>query len=393
MAKPDPSSVATQPPFRLGYRPILDGFRGIAVLLVLAYHLDGYFDLGHGPWTIGYVGVDLFFALSGFLITALLLQEYEQTGSIGFLGFYGRRALRLTPGLALVLAATLLFIPLANSAEEVQGIRTSVLLSACYLHNLFWLFDSKWPGLVHTWSLAVEEHFYLIWPVLLWGLVRLRLSRRSVTALLLMGMAVSALVRVALAWKWSVYAGGMLLPCRADALLGGCLVAFIASWHRLPQAGRSWRVLQCGGGIAAVLLLLLAYRAPQWSPFAVKAGYSLVAILSATMVAALLSSPPRWVCRILTSAWLVWIGRVSYALYLWHWPLIVVVPMLWHWWMPDLPLPRWPQIGLCLAVSFGMAALTHYAVERPLQRWKDRLRKVPAPQPRETVAEEPRIAA
>jgi peptidoglycan/LPS O-acetylase OafA/YrhL len=137
------------------------------VLLVFLYHLDYVFRVAGGRFSCGYVGVDLFFVLSGFLITALLLQEYEQTGSIHFAHFYGRRSLRLAPGLCLVLAACLLTASVEATPEEARGMRLGVLLSACYAGNFSWCLPRQPLELAHTWSLAVEEHFYLLWPFLL----------------------------------------------------------------------------------------------------------------------------------------------------------------------------------------------------------------------------------
>ena len=376
------NSQTLPPPshFRLGYRPALDGLRGCAVLLVFLYHLDYVLRVAGGRFNCGYVGVDLFFVLSGFLITALLVQEYEQTGSIHFVHFYGRRSLRLAPGLCLVLAACLLTSAVGASPEEATGMRLGVLLSACYAGNFSWCLPRQPPELAHTWSLAVEEHFYLVWPFLLWGLLRLRLRRRWLAGLLALGVVGSALARAALAWGWCLLAGGMLLPGRADALLAGCLLALLAAWGLLPQAGWPRRLVQAGAG-AASLLLFVGWPS-QWGPFMIYGGYTLVAGASALVLAAVLTSPPRYV-SLLLSAWpLVWVGRLSYALYLWHWPLLFVLVKVWRRWQPESSPDRWSLALVAVGLSLLLAALTHYGVERPLLRLKRHFQAVtPSPAP------------
>jgi peptidoglycan/LPS O-acetylase OafA/YrhL len=365
-------------PFRLSYLPALDGLRGCAVLLVLLYHVDYLFGVAGGRFNGGYVGVDLFFVLSGFLITALLVQEYEQTGTIHFAHFYARRALRLAPCLGLVLAACLLTAALAASPEEARDLRRGVLLSACYAGNFFWCLARPAPELAHTWSLAVEEHFYLLWPFLLGGLLRLRLRRRWLAGLLALGMVGSAVARAALAWRWGILAGGMLLPGRADALLSGCLLALLAAWGRLPRPGWPRRLVQAGAG-AAALLLLVPWPA-QWGPFMIYGGYTLVAAASALVLAAVLTAP-RSVDLLLSARPLVWVGRLSYALYLWHWPLLLVLWKAGQFWRPERSPYRWPLALGAVGLSLLLAALTHYAVERPLLRLKHRFRAAPPSPP------------
>jgi peptidoglycan/LPS O-acetylase OafA/YrhL len=166
----------------------------------------------------------------------------------------------------------------------------------------------------------------------------------------------------------------MLLPGRADALLAGCLLALLAAWGLLPQAGWPRRLVQAGAG--AVSLLLFVDWPSQWGPFMIYGGYTLVAGASALVLAAVLTSPPRYVGLLLSSRPLVWVGRLSYALYLWHWPLLFVLLKVWRRWQPESGTGGWPLALAAVGLSLLLAALTHYGVERPLLRLKRHFRAV-----------------
>src|SRR5205807_5878727 len=136
----------------------------------------------------------------------------------------------LAPALFLFLGTSVLLAELCAPRDEVRLARTSILVSACYGGNLDWCFKDYWRPLRHTWSLAVEEHFYLVWPLILWGLLRLRSRRCLVVGLLVGGIAISAVCRLRLVPVWGFGAATKLLFGRADALLCGCLLAFMATW-------------------------------------------------------------------------------------------------------------------------------------------------------------------
>lgn len=160
------------------FRPDIEGLRGIAILLVVAYHAGV-------PWiTGGYVGVDVFFVLSGYLITGLLVREIEGTGRLNLIGFYTRRARRLLPALALVLLATVVVGYIVYSPSEQREFARSAVATAAYVGNLYFArlhtdylgADAQMNPLLHTWSLSVEEQFYVFWPILTW--LALRAGRR-----------------------------------------------------------------------------------------------------------------------------------------------------------------------------------------------------------------------
>src|SRR6516225_5035441 len=174
--------------FHLGYRRWLDGLRGLAILMVLAFHL-GYLPGGS-------LGVDVFFVLSGFLITTLLVEEWNRRGSISLKTFYLRRALRLLPAfLTLLLLCTLAGLFL-SSAQERPARRQEVIVAGCYIANLPNLHHTPMPILGHTWSLSVEEQFYLLWPLLLVLMLGLKLPRRRILLLVCGGILLSASLRM-----------------------------------------------------------------------------------------------------------------------------------------------------------------------------------------------------
>src|SRR5258706_1211587 len=179
--------------FKLGHRPTLDGLRGVAVLMVMLSHTDLTWLSTSG----GFVGVHVFFVLSGFLITSLLLEEHGKTGTIRIGPFYPRRALRLLPAIAVLMIAALVVAWASGSSSELKDVGTSVVMMLTYSTNWFRI-SGQFPSesLGHAWTLAVEEHFYIAWPLVLLGLLRI-LGRRRIMADL-----VPALVPVA---AWRIY--------------------------------------------------------------------------------------------------------------------------------------------------------------------------------------------
>lgn len=359
---------ATPTEFHLGYRRWLDGLRGVAVLLVLACHLG--FVAG------GFLGVDVFFVLSGFLITTLLVEEWQRRGSISLKHFYLRRALRLWPAFFTLLLicglAGLLFL----STAEAAALRPEMLVAACYVTNWPALHHVGMPTLGHTWSLSVEEQFYLLWPVLLYGMLRLRLPRRRILLLVCAGIVASASFR--LVWyrlhstpaseKAAAVARLYLgLDSRGDALLVGCLVGLLAAWRLLPTSRR----FISGTGVAALasaaaLGYLVVNRCLDHAQF-YHGLFTGVALMVAAILVRMLSAPSRLGSWLLESAPLVGVGRLSYALYLFHVPIIA-------WLRPPRGLGwRNPADTLLVAgLSLAAAVLSYYGIERPCLRLKQR---------------------
>ncbi|MGO9179229.1 MAG: acyltransferase family protein [Candidatus Limnocylindrales bacterium] len=322
---------ATASGWRLGHRPSLDALRGIAILLVLLSHA-GVPYLG----AAGFVGVSLFFALSGYLITALLLCELADHRAVDLRAFYLRRARRLLPGLAVLLAATGGW---AIASGSVASWLPAGLAAAFYVGN--WAFIAGLPmaGLGHTWSLAVEEQFYFTWPLVL--LLLMRMGPRAAIA--------GALVIVALSFaaEWAAlpsyghaYYGS---DTRAKDLLLGCVVAMI-SMHR----GVDFRIPTAAAiGAAAVLVFLCT--APDLP------GAPLVVSPAVVMVVAWCAARPQFAAW----RWLTATGRISYGLYLYHVPILVG---------PLAGLSLWPRVVALLASSYAAAASSWVVLESRVLR-------------------------
>ncbi|MER7841883.1 acyltransferase [Streptomyces sp. NPDC096040] len=349
----------------------LDGLRTVAVVLVVVYHVEP--DLVPGGW----VGVDVFFTISGFVITRLLVAEYARTGRIGLWSFYRRRWLRLMPALLVMCAVTAL-LSVAFSLPLFRGAWVAAVLAAGSVVNLVRAGD---PGtysdvtapLGHTWSLGVEEQFYLAWPLLLLVLLR------HATARAVLGWAVALCVLPVL-WRtvlWDPTAAHRIYngpDTRADQLLVGALLALVLARLRAddPRLAllRRWARRLCWPALA--LLGLIVWQIPiteagGWDPVWYTVGFLVAAALSACVVAALELCPQSWPSRLLSLAAPAWVGRnLSYGMYLWHYPVIRLLSNLGvH---GDRLLPA----GLAATLVAALASYT--LIERPLLR-RNRVRK------------------
>src|SRR5437899_328755 len=322
-----PKTCRTLPGVRTGvaprseYRPALAGLRALAVAAVIAYHLGL-------PWARGgYLGVDLFFVLSGLLITGLLFGERERTGRVELGAFYARRARRLLPALLLVLAAVVVYTGIEGSA--ISTLRGDVVATLGYVAN--WRFVLAHQGyfaqfstpspLRHTWSLAIEEQYYLLWPLLLLALVRLgRGSARRVLGAIA-GLAVASAVAMGLLY----HPGGD--PSRAyygtdarafELVLGSALALWVA---RRPGGGRRlW-----GFGTASLVVLGFAWvRVADTSGWMYRGGFVVAALLAAVVVASVARPDAGPLGRLLSRTPLRRVGRQAYALCLWHWRVIAL---------------------------------------------------------------------
>jgi len=370
MAPPASSALLQEqgPAFHLGYRRWLDGLRGVAVLAVLAFH----FQLIPG----GNFGVDMFFVLSGFLITCLLVEEWRDRGSINLKHFYLRRILRLWPAFFALLAACYLYTHWTRPTDEAAAFQKEMIVAGCYVANWPTLHQTSMASLGHTWSLSVEEQFYLLWPVLLTVMLWAGLTRRKILTVVCVGILASAALRAFLLGAHPPYGPPrqalimrlyMGLDTRADALLSGCLVGLLTVWGLLPKSRRSLTALNVGAA-ASVLGLGYIFANSALEHFQFYRGlFTVVAWMVAVIIVRLLVAPARFACRILESAPLVGVGRISYALYLFHLPI-------GHWFGAErlgwtVPLETLKVAGL----SFAAAILSYFCVERPFLRLKERL--------------------
>ena len=339
-------------PGRIGlpYNPALDGLRAVAIVLVLLSH-------AHAPMFEGaFYGVDIFFVLSGYLITSLLLQELQGTGRIDYGRFFRRRFLRLMPALLLFLAVYCLVAPLLWPG--LDDMYADALVAALYLADYGIAFFDQPDKLLHMWSLSVEEHFYLVWPPLLALLVRLVPPGKVWRPVLLLCV---------LAWAWRVlwvaqgqqfYEVFFRFDTRASGLLMGSLLACLL--HEQPAwFGALRQRMAHGMWLVFAVPLLMAHSwdnmdAMVWGITVVEGG-ALMVLLAVQREHTLLH-------EMLRAPALVWVGKLSYGVYLWHYPVV-------RYLRADLP---WPAVvALGLAISTLLAALSYYGIERWALRRRD----------------------
>jgi peptidoglycan/LPS O-acetylase OafA/YrhL len=356
---------------------------------VLLYHADLAWVPG------GFLGVEVFFVISGYLITALLLAEWDQRGRIDLKTFWLRRARRLLPALYVLLVVTLAFA-VVFLPGEVAGLRGDVLAAFGYVTNWYLIFGQESyfeavgrPSLLqHLWSLAVEEQFYLLWPpILALGLCigATRLRRRRVLTVAVLGAAASA-VAMALLYAPSVDPSRIYYgtDTRATGLLCGAALAFLwspgekyrpseARHHRLRLPGRS-RFRRRYGWTAPLLLDVVGFAAlgalvwfcvnlGEFQPFLYIGGFALVGLATTATIMAVVHPYSLIGSRILGSAPLRWVGVRSYGIYLWHWPVFMVTrPDL------DVPIDGLPLLALRLIATVVLADLSYRYIETPIRR-------------------------
>ena len=346
----------------------LDGVRAVAVLLVILYHLSPGAVIG------GYIGVDLFFVVSGFLITTLLLREREATGRISLPGFWRRRARRLLPALG-VLVLVCCTAAYAIGKDVLLGLGAQVLGAFTFSSNWLFLvaqsdyFDFTAPELFRNlWSLAVEEQFYLLWPLLL-VLVLFRVPRWLRITLIAL-IAVASAAAMALLWApesaTRVYYG---TDTHAFGLAIGAVLAVVAvHWPARPLEWVRWHrnALGIAGTVALAGILAIGMMMPEDAAIVFQGGLVIVALLSAVVIAALLV-PGSLLGSILESLPLRWIGQRSYGLYLWHWPVYILVAAALPGWS-RAGASGWALGGIAFAITVVAAALSYQFVEQPIRR-------------------------
>jgi peptidoglycan/LPS O-acetylase OafA/YrhL len=350
---------------RLSYITGLDGIRALAVMAVLFYHADY-------PWALGgFLGVETFFVLSGFLITSLLLAEWQSSGRIDLKFFWLRRARRLLPAVWLLL----LVLPVAAvlfARDALPRLREDIPAALFYITNWVYVvreipyFEAfgRPPLLQQLWSLAVEEQFYVFWPLLLLALLRtFKNHQRGILGTTLVLITLSSLWMAVLyspeAEPLRVYYG---TDTRAAGFLVGALLAML--WSPLP----STRLMRRGttellGWTGLLALLLLYNQLNEFQPFLYRGGILITALASALLIVGA-SSPGTSLGRLLENPVLRWIGSRSYSIYLWHWPVFILTRPGFDLDLPALPL-RLGQV----AVTFLLAELSYRWVETPVRRY------------------------
>lgn len=367
----------------LGYQPALDGLRAVAVAAVLCFHA-GF------PWAVGgFLGVSTFFTLSGFLITSVLLNEHTRRGAVSLRRFWGRRFRRLMPAALLTLVFVLVYAHFAAPPAQLVGLRGDMLSALGYVENWHLILQGRsyadlfqLPSPVeHFWSLAIEEQFYVVFPLIVAGALALRRSfgaarpgggrstshRRSTLAVVFSVLLAASLVSLWLLQgdDTRIYYG---TDTRAAELLIGALLAVAISGRTTVKAGFRRIAIVTLGAIGLLVSVIIWWRVPLSTAFLYRGGFALYAIVSATVLYGALQ--PGALRSVLGTRTLVAIGKISYGVYLLHWPVFL-------WLDPARTgLGPWPNFTLQVAVTLALATASYHLLEQPvrLRRWPRRAR-------------------
>jgi peptidoglycan/LPS O-acetylase OafA/YrhL len=338
----------------LPYVPALDSLRGIAVAAVFAGHAGHYFfSETDNPVPGGFLGVDIFFVLSGYLITGILLRDLQRDGAVDYRRFYVNRFLRLIPALLVLMVVYSLAVLSAGHLQELSA--ANVLAILFYYFNWYIIQTLDTPeGLGHLWSLSVEEQFYILWPLLLTLLVvRLR-STRWVVAVFLLAIVLVAAVRAQL---WHQGTGWLILyirtDLRADALLTGGLLAFARHRGCLPLI-----YPRLMGMLAALGLFALALLVAREDAFLYLGGLTLISLLSGLLIITAVEGGP-----VFYDCWpLRQLGKISYGVYLWHLPVFTA--------LASVEMAPFMQTLLGVMVTLVICMVSWAVVELPCLRRK-----------------------
>jgi peptidoglycan/LPS O-acetylase OafA/YrhL len=336
----------------------LDGVRGIAILLVFAVHTSPALLAG------GRIGVDLFFVLSGFLISSILLQEFRKTGTINLGYFYMRRALRLLPALFSVIAFVVAYVWI-NKPDQLTMTLDNAVGAAFYFFNWLMVTDlahHQWM-FSHLWSLSVEEQFYIAWPLVVLLLFSYGSPKWLRFAVVIAGIAIPSLAR-AIAWtnEHSLHLY-FRTDLRFDGLMWGALAALLIDAGYYPPS-RLRIALRWIAPLALIFLFVIASFDGLSNGFLYLIGFSFVGMLSSIIIYSVCFCSGSILNAILEIGALRWIGTISYGLYLWHWPIILIVTG-WH-------KEAWSMMRWEFCLTFLVATLSFYFYERPFLRLKDR---------------------
>ena len=353
----------------LRHVPALDGLRGAAVAGVLLFHANLLVG--------GYLGVDLFFVLSGYLISSLLLAERRERGRIDLRRFWGRRARRLLPALAGLMAGIVVFALVFADSNQLGQIRSDGLATLFYVANWHAIFSKTgyWDLFVapspleHMWSLAIEEQFYVIWPFVAYAVLRTRRTadgavargpRRLFVVSVVLALA-SLTTMVLLASPASVERVYLGTDTRAASMLIGAALASWLAW-RGPVRSAAGRVVVELLGVAGLVVLAVAWvRVDGQTIGLYRGGLFLCGLSVAAVIAAVAHPRSGPLAAVLSIRPLRWLGMISYGLYLWHWPVFIVLDE------QRVGLSRWPLFAVRLVVSLALALVSFYALEKPIR--------------------------
>ena len=354
----------------MGYLPGLDGLRAVAIIGVLLYHAG--IDWMPG----GFLGVDVFFVISGFLITSLILEEYDRSGRVNFTKFYLGRARRLLPAVAVLLIAVGLAVLIVYQ-DALSAFREDALATVFYVNNWWYIFvDQSYfesvgrpPLLKHLWSLSVEEQFYLIWPV--FALLLVRSGGRPLVRRLALVLAIASTVWMAVLSIRNGY------PVDADPsrayfgtdshsmglLVGAALATMWRPGRLSTQVPRGAQLIITGIGVASLAAVIGFYLfVGEFTPWLYRGGFLALAFFTTALIAAV-THPASFLGPALGTGILRYIGRRSYGIYLWHWPIFMVT-------RPGIDV-EWSEpvtFVVRIALTLVIAELSYRLVEMPIRR-------------------------